>query len=180
MYEMSTAEIFTVISEYKARSVLLLLDKNNIALIRNVISRCNYSIYLIVRQLRFKSTKLIFTRVTPPILTISALLKHPFFTDCKYNDFLCFLYLDESLNYILTCGYQWVSGAVVKDSRRSISDVLLTSATVMVEKKVRENHGRITIDCISGIIGILSVAAYGWTNSTNLVENYNMQIFKGI
>ena len=39
--------------------------------------RCNYSIFLIVSRLRFKSTKLIFTRSTPPILTIPALLKHP-------------------------------------------------------------------------------------------------------
>ena len=50
---------------------------NVLAILKDFTFRCNYSIYLIVSRLRFKSTKLIFTRFTPPILTISALLKHP-------------------------------------------------------------------------------------------------------
>ena len=50
------------------------------------IFRCNYSIYLIVNRLRFKSTKPDFTGFAPPILTVSALSKRPFFTDCKYSD----------------------------------------------------------------------------------------------
>ena len=45
--------------------------------------RRNYSIYLIVSRLRFKSTKLNFTGFTSPISTISAFLKHPFFTYAK-------------------------------------------------------------------------------------------------
>lgn len=116
-------------------------------------SRCNYSIFLIVSRLRFKSTKLIFKRFTPPngvhrtplkssqceiILTISTLSKH---------------------HSLLTAKHQPQSWS---------------------REKFRENHDRITIDFISVIICILSVAAYDWTNSTNLVENYNMQIFKGI
>ena len=40
-------------------------------------SRCNYSIYLIVSRLRFKSTKPDFAGFTPPNLTVPALLKHP-------------------------------------------------------------------------------------------------------
>ncbi len=48
-------------------------------------SRCNYSIILIVSKLRFKYTKLYFMGFTPTILTILALLKRPFFTDCKYT-----------------------------------------------------------------------------------------------
>lgn len=66
-------------------------------------NRCNYSIKLIVRQLHFKYTKLIFTGFTPPnevhrtplkssqceiILTISTLLKYPFFT---YANLLIYL-----------------------------------------------------------------------------------------
>ena len=50
--------------------------------------RCNYSIVLIVSKLRFKYTKLYLTGFTPPILTIQALLKHPFFTVYKYNDYI--------------------------------------------------------------------------------------------
>ena len=47
----------------------------------------NYSIYLIVSRLRFKSTKPDFTGFAPPILTVSALSKRPFFTYCKNSDF---------------------------------------------------------------------------------------------
>ena len=70
-------------------------------------NRCNYSIKLIVRQLHFKYTKLIFTGFTPPILTISALLKHPFFTDCKYNDFLWILVSYRTLKLHISL---WGSG----------------------------------------------------------------------
>ncbi len=48
----------------------------------------NYSIYLIVSRLRFKSTKPNFTGFAPPILTVSALSKRPFFTYYKNSDFL--------------------------------------------------------------------------------------------
>ena len=53
-----------------------------------IICRCNYSIVLIVSKLRFKYAKLYLTGFTPPILTIQALLKHPFFTVYKYNDYI--------------------------------------------------------------------------------------------
>ena len=71
-----------------------------------VIFQYNYNIFLIVSWLRFKSTKLIFTRFTSPFLTISALLKHPSLLTANITIFFGFWYLIEPLSYILACGRQ--------------------------------------------------------------------------
>ncbi len=44
------------------------------------------SIYLIVSRLCFKSTKPDFEWFTPSNLTVLALSKLPFFTECKYTE----------------------------------------------------------------------------------------------
>ena len=139
--------------------------------------RCNYSIYLIVSRLRFKSTKLIFTRFTPPILTISALLKHPFFTDCKYNVFIWFLYLDEPLNYILTCGYQ---GQLLKIRGTQYRMYYWHQPQSWLREKVQRKSWQNNYRLYFRYYLYFVSCGYDWTNSTNLVENYNMQIFKGI